>query len=48
MIPLLDFQERVLNGPVKQADDFDLEFSMKIRELVEKHNIKYKKFLRYR
>lgn len=41
MIPLMDFQERVLNGPVKKADDFDLEFSMKIRELVGKHNIKY-------
>ncbi len=41
MIPLIDFQDRVLNGPVKKSDEFDLEFSMKLRELVEKYDIKY-------
>ncbi len=41
MIPLIDFQDRSLNGQVKKADEFDLEFSMKIRELVEKYDIKY-------
>jgi methylamine--corrinoid protein Co-methyltransferase len=41
MIPILDFQARILNGPVKKSDDFDLEFSMKVRELVDKYNIKY-------
>ena len=42
MIPLLDFQQRSLNGPVMKASDFDIAFSMKIRELVKKHGIKYK------
>ncbi len=41
MVELMDFQERSLNGPVMKADDFDLEFSMKVREVVEKYNIKY-------
>lgn len=41
MIPLIDFQERSLTGPVMKTDDFDLEFAMKIRELVSKYNIKY-------
>lgn len=41
MIPIIDFQERVLNGPVKKSEDFDLDYSMKIRELVEKYSIKY-------
>ncbi len=41
MIPIIDFQERSLNGPVMKGDDFDLSFSMKIRELVEKYHIKY-------
>ncbi len=42
MIPLLDFQERSLTGPVMKADEFDIAFSMKIRELVKKYNIEYK------
>ena len=37
MIPIIDFQERSLSGPVKKTDEFDLEFSMKVRELVTKH-----------
>ncbi len=41
MIPIMDFQDRSLNGPVKKAEDFDLEFSMKIRELVSKYNITF-------
>ncbi|MFO8011527.1 MAG: monomethylamine:corrinoid methyltransferase [Dehalococcoidia bacterium] len=41
MIPIIDFQERALTGPVMKADEFDLEFSMKVRELTAKHNIKY-------
>ncbi len=41
MIPIIDFQERVLTGPVMKSDEFDLEFSMKVRELTAKHNIKY-------
>ena len=41
MIPLMAFQDRSLNGPVKKAEDFDLEFSMKIRELVSKYEIKF-------
>ena len=41
MVELMDFQNRSLNGPVMKAEDFDLEFSMKIREVVEKYNIKY-------
>lgn len=41
MIPLFDFQERSLNGPVMKADEFDIGFSMKLRELVKKHEIEY-------
>ncbi len=41
MIPIMDFQERSLNGPVMKTDDFDLALSMKIRELVNKYNIIY-------
>ncbi len=41
MIPIIEFQERALNGPVMKSDEFDLEFSMKIRELVKKYNIEY-------
>ena len=40
MIPLIDFQNRSLNGPVMKPDDFDLEFAMKVREVVEKYDIK--------
>jgi hypothetical protein len=41
MIPTIDFQRRVTSGPVMQADDFDLEFAFKLRELVDKYGIKY-------
>ncbi len=41
MIQLMDFQERSLNGPVMKGEDFDLEFAMKLRELVTKYEIKY-------
>ncbi len=41
MIPIIAFQERSLTGPVMKADEFDMGFSMKIRELVKKYDIKY-------
>jgi methylamine--corrinoid protein Co-methyltransferase len=41
MIPLMNFQERALNGPVMKSDDFDLAFSSKLRELVSNYDIKY-------
>jgi len=41
VIPIIEFQKRSLTGPVKKSDEFDLEFSMKVRELVAKYNIKY-------
>jgi methylamine--corrinoid protein Co-methyltransferase len=41
MISLMDFQERSLKGPVMKPDEFDLAFSMKVREVVKKYNIKY-------
>ena len=41
MIPIMEFQKRSLKGPVMKADDFDLAFAMKVRELVAKYNIEY-------
>ncbi len=41
MIPIMDFQRRSLTGPVMKSDEFDIRFSMKVRELVAKYNIKY-------
>jgi len=41
MIPIIEFQKRSLNGPVMKSDEFDLEFSQKLRKLVAKYNIKY-------
>jgi len=41
MIPIMEFQDRSLKGPVMKADDFDLAFAMKVRELVEKYKIEY-------
>jgi hypothetical protein len=41
MIPIMDFQRRASTGPVMKADDFDIEFAMKLRELVAKYEIKY-------
>jgi len=41
VIPLIDFQRRALTGPVMKADEFDLEFAMKVRELTAEYEIKY-------
>ena len=41
MIPIIEFQERSLSGPVMKADEFDMEFAMKIRDVVKKYNIEY-------
>ncbi len=41
MIPIIEFQERSLTGPVMKGDEFDMEFSMKVRQLVKKYDIKY-------
>ncbi|MBW2421058.1 MAG: monomethylamine:corrinoid methyltransferase, partial [Deltaproteobacteria bacterium] len=41
MIPILDFQQRSLDGPVMKAMQFDLAFSKKLRELVAQHEIVY-------
>ncbi len=39
MIEIMDYQERSLNGPVMKADEFDMTFAMKIREIVSKYEI---------
>ena len=39
MIPILDFQERSLKGPVMKATEFDVAFSKKLRELVAHYEI---------
>ncbi|MFN8626137.1 MAG: monomethylamine:corrinoid methyltransferase [Candidatus Binatia bacterium] len=41
MIPIMDFQDRSVTGPVMKADDFDLEFAFKVRALVADYGIKY-------
>lgn len=41
MVSLMEYQNRCLNGPVMKADEFDLAFSMKVREVVDKYEIKY-------
>jgi methylamine--corrinoid protein Co-methyltransferase len=41
MIPIMDFQERSLKGPVMKSTQFDLAFAKKVRELVGKYEIKY-------
>ena len=41
MIPIMDFQERSLKGPVMKSNQFDLAFAKKVRELVGKYEIKY-------
>jgi hypothetical protein len=41
MIPLLDFERRSLRGKVMKAQDFDLAFAMKVRELVGRHHISF-------
>ncbi len=41
MIPIIEFQNRCLDGPIMKADEFDLALSMKVRELVDRYNINY-------
>lgn len=41
MIPMIEFQNRNLDGPVMEAMEFDVAFSRKVRELVDKYEIKY-------
>lgn len=41
MIPVLEFQERSLTGPVMKMEEFDLALAKKVRELVKKYQIKY-------
>jgi len=41
MIPLIDFQERALKGPVMKTDEFDMAFAMKVREVVKEHGIEH-------
>ncbi len=41
MIPIMEFQERSLKGPVMKGTQFDLAFAKKVRELVGKYEIKY-------
>jgi len=41
MIPILDFQRRSLHGKVMKAQDFDMAFAMKVRELVDRHGISF-------
>ena len=38
MIPLIDFQRRSQRGKVMKAQDFDMAFAMKVRELVARHD----------
>lgn len=41
MIPLLEFQQRSLTGPVMKVDEFDLALVKTVRRLVPKYGIKY-------
>jgi methylamine--corrinoid protein Co-methyltransferase len=41
MIPIMEFQERALKGPVMKTTEFDLAFAKKVRELVKKYEIRY-------
>jgi hypothetical protein len=41
MIPILDFEKRSLRGKVMKAEEFDLAFAMKLRELIERHRISF-------
>ena len=41
MIPIMEFQERSLKGPVMKSTQFDLAFAKKVRELVGTYEIKY-------
>ena len=41
MIPLFDFQRRSQRGKVMKAQDFDMAFAMKVRDLVARHAIAF-------
>ena len=41
MIPILDFQRRSQRGKVMKGQDFDMAFAMKVRELIDRHGIKF-------
>ena len=41
MIPILDFQRRSLRGKAMKAQDFDMAFAMKVRELVDRYGISF-------
>jgi hypothetical protein len=41
MIPILDFQGRSLHGKVMKAQNFDMAFAMKVRELVDRYGISF-------
>ena len=41
MLDILDMHERSLTGPVMKSDEFDMEFAMKIRDVVKKNGIEY-------
>lgn len=41
MIPMMEFQERSLKGPVKKPNEFDLAYAKKVRELVSRYEIRY-------
>jgi methylamine---corrinoid protein Co-methyltransferase len=41
MIPIMEFQERSLKGPVKKPAEFDLAYAKKVRELVGTYEIRY-------
>lgn len=41
MIPIIDFERRSKEGPLMKTDEFDLNFTKKVRELVKKYSITY-------
>ena len=41
MIPILDFQRRSLRGKVMKAQDFDMSFAMKVREVIDRYGISF-------
>lgn len=41
MIPVIDFQRRAQRGKVMKAQDFDMAFAMKVREVTVRHGIVY-------
>lgn len=41
MIPITDFQQRALSGPVMKEQEFDMMFGRKVRQVVSRYDIKY-------